>query len=63
MSHQNSIDLITQHKIKEVCNVNNTRSLNIEMSLEKPNAMSTKFLCQHVLTIAHVAVNMNFNKR
>jgi hypothetical protein len=62
-SKQNFVDLMIQYIIEEVCSVDNTRSLDIEMSLEKPSAMSIEFLCQHVLTIAHVAINMNFNKR
>ncbi len=54
---------MVQHRTKEVCSVNNTRSSNSEMSLEKPNATSTKFLGEQALTIAHVAINMNLNKR
>jgi hypothetical protein len=35
-----------QHMIEEVYNVNNIKSLDSELSLEKPNAMFTKFLGQ-----------------
>ncbi len=29
---------MTQHKIEEVCNVDNTKSLDLKLSLEKPIA-------------------------
>jgi hypothetical protein len=38
---QNSIDLMTQHMIEEVYTVDNTKSLDLEMTSEKPSAMST----------------------
>jgi hypothetical protein len=48
---------------KKVCSVNNTRSSNLELSSKQPSATCTKFLGQHALIIAHVIVNMNFNRR
>jgi hypothetical protein len=33
------------------------------MSSEQPSAMSIKLLGQNALTIAHIVVNMNLNKR
>jgi hypothetical protein len=38
-------------------------SLNLELSSEKPSAMSIEFLSQHAFTVAHVVVGMNFHKR
>jgi len=52
-----------QHRTKEVCNVDNTKSSDLKLSLEKPFATSIEFLGQSAFTIAHVVVNMNFHKR
>jgi hypothetical protein len=49
--------------IEEVCSVDNTRSSNFELSSKQPSASSTKLLCQHTLTIAHIIVNKNLEKR
>ncbi len=35
---------MTQHRIEEVCNVDNTRSLDLELSLEQRNATFIKLL-------------------
>jgi hypothetical protein len=42
---QNSIDLMIQHRTEDVCSVDNTKSSNLDLSLEKPSAMSIEFLC------------------
>jgi len=55
--------MMTQHRIKEVCSVDNTMSPNLELSSKKPSAMSIEFRGQQALTIAHVVVSMNFNRR
>jgi hypothetical protein len=62
-SEQNFADLMTQHRIEEVCSVNNIRSSDLQLSLEKPSAMSIKFLGQHAFTITHVAISMDFHRR
>jgi hypothetical protein len=49
-----------QHRFEEICNVDNTRSSNLEISSELSNATSTLFLGHWVLIIAHVGVKMNF---
>jgi hypothetical protein len=51
-----------QHGLEEVCNIDNTKSSNLELSLEQPNAASTKLLDQYVLITTHVVVSMNFTK-
>jgi hypothetical protein len=43
MLKQNSIDLMTQHKLKGICSVNYTMSSDLGISLELLSAMSTKF--------------------
>ncbi len=40
---QNSINLMTQHRTKEVYNVNNNKSSYLMLSSEQLNATSTKF--------------------
>jgi hypothetical protein len=52
-----------QHRPEGIYNVDNVGSLDSRMSLEPPNAMSTEFLRQQILTIAHVDVSMNLNRR
>jgi hypothetical protein len=42
----NFVDIMIQHRTKEVYNVDNTRSLDLKLSLEKPFATSTEFLGQ-----------------
>jgi hypothetical protein len=59
---QNSINMMIQHKTKEVYNVNNNKSSYLTLSSEQPSAMSTKFLGQLALTIAHIVVNTNLVK-
>ncbi len=54
---------MTWHRTKEVYNVDNTKSLDLKLSLEKPIATSKKILSQHAFTVAHVVVSMNFNNR
>jgi hypothetical protein len=61
MSEQNFVDLMTQHRLKEICNVDNTSSSNLEMSSELSNATSTEFTCHQLLIVTHVGVKMNFN--
>jgi hypothetical protein len=60
---QNFIDLMLQRKTLKVCSANNTKSSNLELSLEQPIAMSVELLSHHALIIAHIVVRMNFNKR
>jgi hypothetical protein len=60
---QNSIDLMTQHRPEGICNVDYIMSSNLRMSLKLLGAMSTIFFTQHVLTVAHVGVNMNLTRR
>ncbi len=55
--------MMTPHRPKEICSVNNIRSLDSRMSSKLPSATSTKFFAQQVLTIAHVDVSMNLNMR
>jgi hypothetical protein len=55
--------MMTQHKTKEVYSVNNTKLLNLKLSSQQLSAMSIEFLSQQALTVAHVVVSMNFNKR
>jgi hypothetical protein len=43
-SEQNFIDLLTQHGIEEVCNVNSTRSSDLELSSKQPNATFSELL-------------------
>ncbi len=50
---QNYIDLMTQHSIKEVCNIDNNKSS------KQSSATSTKFLGQLALIVTHIIVNMN----
>ncbi len=38
------IDLMTQHRIEFFCSVDNTTSLNLELSIEQPNAMFAEWL-------------------
>jgi hypothetical protein len=45
-SKQNFVDMMIPHKTKVVCSVYYTKSSNLELSLEQPNAISTKFLGQ-----------------
>jgi hypothetical protein len=52
-----------QHRIHEVCNVENTSSSNLELSLKKPTTVSIKNLSQHAFIIAHVAIGMNFHRK
>ncbi len=54
---------MTQHGTEEVCNVDNTMSSYLELSLEQPNATSSKLLDQHALTIAHITISVNLNYR
>jgi hypothetical protein len=54
---------MTQHRLKEVCSVDNTKSSNLKLSSEKPTTTSTKFLGQHAFIVAHVGVKMNFNNK
>jgi hypothetical protein len=35
---------MTQHRIEEICIVDNNRSFNLELSLEQPSATSIKLL-------------------
>jgi hypothetical protein len=53
---------MTQHRTKEVCSVDNTMSLDLELPLKKPSAMSIvpRSTC---INCTHVVVGMNFNKR
>ncbi len=60
---RNFDDLMTQHRIKEVCNVDNTKSLDLKLSLEKPIATFKKIIGQHAFIVACVFVSMNFNNR
>jgi hypothetical protein len=60
---QNSADMMVQHKLGGIYNVNYIMSSNLRMSLTLPSATSTKFFAQHVLTIAHVGVSMNLIRR
>jgi hypothetical protein len=62
-SKQNFANLMTRHRIEEIYSVNNIRSSDLELSLEKPSATSIEFLGQHAFTIAHVATSMNFHRR
>jgi hypothetical protein len=43
---QNFVNLMTQHKIEEICNVNNTMSLKLEVLLEEPSAIFVESLGQ-----------------
>jgi hypothetical protein len=43
-SKQNFVNMMTQHRIEEIGSVDNIKSLDLEMSLKKPNATSTKFI-------------------
>jgi hypothetical protein len=43
-SKQNFVDLTTQHKIEEICNVDNIRSLEEFVLLEKPSAIPIELL-------------------
>jgi len=61
MSKQNFVDMMTQHRLKRICSVDNTRSLDSEMSSELPNASCTKFFGQQVFNVAHVDVSMNLS--
>jgi hypothetical protein len=54
---------MTQHRLEKVYGVDNTKSSDLELSLDLLNVTSTKFPYQHALTIAHVDVSMNLNKR
>jgi hypothetical protein len=56
------VNLVTQHKIDEVCNVNNTMLSNLKLSLEKPIAMSAKFLGEQTFIVAHVAIMYELSK-
>jgi hypothetical protein len=62
ISNQNSVNLMIQHKIEEIYNVDNTKSSKLEMLLKKPNVISTKLLGQQALTITHVIISMNSNR-
>ncbi len=62
-SKRNFDDLMTQHRIEEVYNVDNTKSLDLELSLEKPIATFLKIIGQHAFIVACVVVSMNFNNR
>jgi hypothetical protein len=54
--------MMTQHRINEICNVNNTKSLELEVLLEEPSAMTIELLGQQALTIAHIIINVNLNR-
>jgi hypothetical protein len=60
---QNIIDLMFQRKTLKFCSVDNTKSSNLELSLEQPIAMSVELLSHQALIVAHIVVSMNFNKR
>ncbi len=62
-SKQNSVDLMTQHRLEGICSVDYIMSLDSGISSELFNAMSTIFFVQQVLTIAHVGVSMNLTRR
>jgi hypothetical protein len=57
MSKQNYVYLMTQHRLDGISSVDNTKSSHL------PNSMTTKFLDQHVLILAHVDVSMNLSRR
>jgi hypothetical protein len=54
---------MTQHGIKEVYNVDNTRSSDSELSSKQPNATSSELLDEHALIVAHITVSVNLNKK
>jgi hypothetical protein len=58
-SEQNSIDMMTYHGTKKICNLDNNKSSNLGLSLKQSSAPSIEFLGQPILTIAHIVVNMN----
>ncbi len=43
-SEPNFVDLMTQHKIEKNCSVDNTKSPNLELSIEQPNALFVEWL-------------------
>ncbi len=51
-----------QHRTKEIYNVDNTKSLELEVLLEEPNAMFGELLGQQALTITHIIISMNLNR-
>jgi hypothetical protein len=61
-SKQNFIDMMTQHRIKKICSVNNTRSSYLKLSLKQPNATFTELLGHPALIVAHIHVSMNLER-
>jgi hypothetical protein len=45
-SKQTFVDLMTQHMTNFFCNVDNTKSLELEVLLEEPNAIFVELLGQ-----------------
>ncbi len=45
-SKQKFVDLMTQHMTNFFCNVDNTKSLELEVLLEEPNAIFVELLGQ-----------------
>ncbi len=63
MSKQDIVDLMTQHRLEGICNVDYTMSSNSWMPLELLSVMSTKSFVHKVLIIVHVGVSMNLTRR
>jgi hypothetical protein len=62
-SKQNFVDMMTQHRSKGICNVDNIRPLDSRVSSKLPNATSKEFFGQHVFIVAHLDVNVNLRRR
>ncbi len=60
-SKQNYVDLMTRHRIKDICNIDNAMSLEKLVLLEEANAIYIELLGQQALN-AHIAISMNSNK-
>ncbi len=62
-SKQNFVNLMIQHRTQTVYSVDNTKSSDFDLSLEKLDATSTKVLGQYAFIVAHVAVSMDFHRK
>jgi hypothetical protein len=62
-SKPNFVDMMTQCGTEEVYSTTNTKSSNLKLLSEQPNATSIELLGHQTLIVTHVVVSMNFNRR
>ncbi len=53
---------MTRHRIEAVYTIDNTRSLDFDLSSKKLGATSIEFSSQQAFIVAHLVVNMDFTK-